>query len=401
MNNTHRLLVAAAGWALLICLAVSLGASCTVGNNPESSDDAGLPSDAPPGADAAPGELKVVTAPVSQDVAINTDVSLSAVIDGPIETIEWRKAGTVIAGANELQLTLKNVQLSDSGEYALIVTNAVGSIEVKATITVTAAPVINARPRAVSAYLGQSAALSVRATGAGLTYQWSKDGVSIAGQTANTLTIKPLTLKSAGTYKVTVSNISGSVSAQTTVAVHGPPVLVAGLSDTTVDVGNALFLGVAATGEGIAYTWSKDGSILAGEVTSDVQRTAALADAGRYTVTVANPAGSVTSSATVTVNDVAPALAWTYLGRISESTGLNEVFTVTLTGRANRAMTWTWNLLHTGCVLLPPTADWTGSGTIAAGTPAGAEVRRLSFGLYRVGNSPCTFGPLIVTGSYQ
>lgn len=405
MNRDFRSFGLMVARLLFVGLALSIGVGCTVGNNaaPSPGTEPGVDSGLEPIPDAPPG-LTIVTPPASQVVAVNSTVSLSAVIDGQVENVEWRKNGNVIEGAKELALTLQNVQLSDSGEYVLKISNVAGSVELKATLTVTSAPVITLRPRAVSAYLGQSTTLSVRATGTGLTYQWFKDGVSVSGQTANSLTLKPVARTSAGTYKVTVSNIAGSVSAQATVAVLGPPVLRKGLSDTTVDVGSPLFLEVDATFDGVDYAWFKDGVKLPGQITSNYTTTAQLADAGKYTVTMTNPAGSVSSSATVTVIDVAPGLAGTYLGLIRDAGGyLNQEYSVTITGRANQAINWTWNLQQNGhCVLLPPTDDWKGGGTIAAGTPAGTEVRHLKFGIYGVNGAatPCSFGPLVLTGSY-
>lgn len=400
MTTTANPFVANWGRVFVVCLALSLGVGCSFDANGGAPLDAVQGTDS--GGDASPdapaGGLRIVTPPSSQLVAINSTVSLSAVVEGQIDKVEWRKKGTVIADAQGLTLVLKNVQVADSGEYELKVSNAVGSAEATAMVTVTAAPAITTRPKAVSAYLGQSATLSVVATGAALAYQWFKDGAAVPGQTADTLMIKNLTLDSAGTYKVSVSNIAGSTSAQAAVTVYGPPVVTTGLKDTTVEAGKTLDLSVAASGAGVSYAWVKDGVPVPGtsSTTTTFSKVADIADAGKYTVTMTNPAGSVTTSATVTVIDVAPLLNTRYIGVVFG----NMEYSVTLAGPANRAMTWQWNLtLSEHCVLSGSTDPQTGSATIAAGTASGTEVRRLTFGLAGIGGR-CEFGPLTVTGSY-
>jgi len=74
------------------------------------------------------------------------------------------------------------------------------------------APAITVQPVAVSVASGQPASFSVTATGDSLTYQWSKDGVSLTGATAATCSIAATTTASAGCYAVTVTNSANSVT---------------------------------------------------------------------------------------------------------------------------------------------------------------------------------------------
>ncbi len=55
------------------------------------------------------------------------------------------------------------------------------------TLTVTRAPAITAQPAAVTACEGTTASFTVTATGAGLSYQWRKNGINIAGEVNPTL----------------------------------------------------------------------------------------------------------------------------------------------------------------------------------------------------------------------
>ena len=77
--------------------------------------------------------------------------------------------------------------------------------------TVTA-PSITVQPSSVSVTEGESATLTVTASGSSLSYQWSKDGTAISGATSATYTISAATTSDAGSYTVAVTNSGGSVT---------------------------------------------------------------------------------------------------------------------------------------------------------------------------------------------
>ena len=83
------------------------------------------------------------------------------------------------------------------------------------------------------------------------------------------------------------------------------PVITSQPVGVSVQVGSAINLSVTATGGNLTYIWKKDGVAIANATSASYSKTSALADAGAYTVSVTNRAGSVTSnSATVTVTAV-------------------------------------------------------------------------------------------------
>lgn len=59
---------------------------------------------------------------------------------------------------------------------------------------------------------GFSVPLSVTATGSGLTYQWLKDGVSIAGATNSVITLLGVTPTTSGVYSVAINNLGGNIT---------------------------------------------------------------------------------------------------------------------------------------------------------------------------------------------
>jgi hypothetical protein len=94
-------------------------------------------------------------------------------------------------------------------------------ITAESTVIESDPPVIVTGPADASVSQGHQFSLSVVASGGALSYQWSKDGVDITGATTATLTT---IATSGGTYKVVVSNPSGTVSDTATVTVR--PVIV-------------------------------------------------------------------------------------------------------------------------------------------------------------------------------
>jgi len=82
------------------------------------------------------------------------------------------------------------------------------------------APTISTQPNTVSVcptvVPGGNVTYTVTATGTGLSYQWRKDGVNIAGATAASLTLTAVTTADVAAYTVLVSNVSGSVLSRPT-----------------------------------------------------------------------------------------------------------------------------------------------------------------------------------------
>jgi hypothetical protein len=72
-------------------------------------------------------------------------------------------------------------------------------------------PTITTQPASTSVVFGDTATLTVVATGA-TSYQWFFGSSPISGVTTSTLTISNVTNAAAGTYTVVVSNAAGSVT---------------------------------------------------------------------------------------------------------------------------------------------------------------------------------------------
>lgn len=135
-----------------------------------------------------------------------------------------------------------------------------------------------------------------------LHYQWRKDGTDLANATASSLSIATAQATDIGMYDVVVSDFSGAVtSAPTWLTVTGlplpPDITTQPLSQVANPGGRAVFT-VAATGSPpLTYQWRFNGSNIAGATQATYVRTnVQAADAGSYSVMLANAFGSVTSA---------------------------------------------------------------------------------------------------------
>ncbi len=173
-----------------------------------------------------------------------------------------------------------------------------------------------ARPAAAPGFTAGTAALAaggrlvcpVVVTGGGsYTYQWYLNGARIAGATANPYIVESLTAANAGTYSVDVANALGTtriVAGTVTVGAVGSPVLTLQPIAKNVVPGGTFTVAAAATGSGLTYQWLRNGTALPGETGAILLRqNVTAADAGNYSVRIANATGSVTSNAaTITLS---------------------------------------------------------------------------------------------------
>jgi len=79
-------------------------------------------------------------------------------------------------------------------------------------IVVTGIPQINSQPVSVIRCTGESATLSVVATGNNLTYQWRRGGQNLQGQNGSSIFLGNLTIPAAGDYDVGIENGCNSVT---------------------------------------------------------------------------------------------------------------------------------------------------------------------------------------------
>lgn len=210
-------------------------------------------------------------------------------------------------------------------------------------------PTIATQPASISVNPGQTGTLTVTANGTPpLAYQWSKDGTALSSGTGATLTLTNAQTTDAGNYTVkitnTYGNVTSSAAAVTVTSSPIPPTITAQPQSVTVNAGDNASFSVAAYGSSpLAYQWNKNGTAVAGATsTSLTLSSVAATDAGNYTVTLTNSAGTVTSSAATLSVNTKPAFT-TQPTSVVTAAGGNVTFTVAATGNPAPTLQWYLN----------------------------------------------------------
>jgi len=149
---------------------------------------------------------------------------------------QWYFNGTAISGATSSSYSIASAQLSNSGSYSVVATNAVSTVTSSGGIlSVTApsgGPVVTAQPLSQTVATGGTVVFSVTPSGviqtssdpsgglraqslealagSATTYQWYFNGNVIAGATNSILVIKATTA-TAGSYSCLIKNSTGSI----------------------------------------------------------------------------------------------------------------------------------------------------------------------------------------------
>ncbi len=196
--------------------------------------------------------------PVNQSVCLGANVTFSVTATGTSITYQWRKGGVNIAGATSSSYTIAAVAAGDAGNYDVVVSGTCppAAISNAAALTIIPSPAITTQPANQTVFVGQNVTLSVVATGSGLTYQWRKGGVNIAGATGSSYTISNVAVADAGNYDVVVSGtcappVISSTATLTvlTIAINTHP------ADRAVCVGANATFSVLASGANLTYQW--------------------------------------------------------------------------------------------------------------------------------------------------
>ena len=190
---------------------------------------------------ATPGSSPVITTqPQPQSVAPGSPASFTVVAGGASPLVyQWRKNSTNIAGATNSTYTIPSASVSDQGFYSVIVSNGLGTAtSTNAFLTVAAVPcsspvTITAQPASQALNSGSTLSLTVAATGTPpLTYQWYKNGVTIANATNSTYSKAGIVSSDSGLYYAIVSNCAGGVaSSNAVVGVSDAPFVAVGLTN--------------------------------------------------------------------------------------------------------------------------------------------------------------------------
>jgi hypothetical protein len=301
------------------------------------------------------GGITVVSQPVSRTNSGGTVATFAVSVVGaaPIQ-YQWFKDGLLllnggkVSGSTNATLTVSNVSGAEVGSYSVVVSNAFGvTTSSVATLTVLAPPVITSQPLSQSVIAGANATFTVGAAGTGpIRYQWSCNGTNLAAATNASLILNGIQPANAGDYFVVVSNNYGArtSSPAATLTVIVPPSILTQPQSAAVLPGTNVTFSVAANGTlPLAYQWRRNGAGIA-NATNDLFNLVNIqsANAGDYTVVVANEGGSVTSAVAVLTVLGPPVII---SGPVSQAVqaGATVNFSVVTGGSAPLGYQWQFN----------------------------------------------------------
>jgi hypothetical protein len=174
------------------------------------------------------------------------------------------------------------------------------------TVTITnEPPTITQQPAPATLTTNAGASVSYSVTAAGtptLTYQWTKNGSSMATQTTSSLALNNLQTTDSGSYAVIVANLYGAVTSSVVnlTVTASPKILQQPLSTWTYTNCSAGFSVLATGSLPLSYQWSRNGAAVSGATLSSLRLSnVQFANAGNYACVVTNLYGSATSAIAV------------------------------------------------------------------------------------------------------
>jgi Concanavalin A-like lectin/glucanases superfamily/Immunoglobulin domain len=184
----------------------------------------------------------IFSQPTNETIIAGNPATFGVTVAGSLPlSYQWYFNGTnQLVGETNAQLTLMDVQLTNTGFYSVTVTNLYGSTNsFSASLAVVMPPLITTQPTNQTVYVGSTATFKMTAIGSlPLFYQWYFNGTNnLKGETNTTLTLTDVQLTNAGIYSVMVTNfLDYMISSNAVLMVNPLPTL------TTIQNANFLLL---------------------------------------------------------------------------------------------------------------------------------------------------------------
>jgi alpha-tubulin suppressor-like RCC1 family protein len=239
----------------------------------------------------------------NQKVCVGVQATFSVTASGaPAPRYQWMK-GTAAAPGTSTNSTYQITpsSLADAGSFYCIVANGISpdAQTQNMTLTVDSPPVISMpnHDTTITRLVGDSLKMTIVASGSDtLHYQWYK-GSSPLGTEAS-LTIKAITFDDSGSYTCSVTNTCKTTNSKVfTLTVNSTPSITMQPLSQILNLAKSTTFIVVATGKPApTYAWQKNGAAISGATSASYTiPSPGISDSGKYTVTVTNSAGSLTS----------------------------------------------------------------------------------------------------------
>ena len=175
--------------------------------------------------------------PVDTTVCEGDVASFSVNVDIPIQQLQWFENGVAIPGASASTYnTNATIPADDGSQFFVALTDSCGNIDSSTVVTLSITPnaVITNQSPDLTICAGDIANFFITATGPNLTYQWLENGIAIAGETNDSLTVSPTTAAMNGNvYSCQVNSTCNNLfSSNMTLTVNDTTVV----ADQSIDI---------------------------------------------------------------------------------------------------------------------------------------------------------------------
>ncbi len=305
-------------------------------------------------------EPEITLPPQDTSLLVNSNAIFTAAATGfGVLSYQWQFNGAPIAGATNSSVTLTNVQLTNDGNYDVVVTNMLGSAtSTVAVLTVLAPPTITQQPQSQTVAVGSNPDISVGANGTqplcpptAMRFGSPYYGASGIGGNSWGFNILNVQTYQAGTYAWAVSNLYGSVVSSNAILTVDVPVSFAQQPQSQNEaIGSQATFSVTVAGTApFTYQWYSnttplsDGGRISGSATANLTITdSQSSDTGSYSVVVSN-AVSVAQSSPANLTVLFPVI----LAKQPQSqvvfAGSNATFSVSAFGDGPVGYNWLFN----------------------------------------------------------
>ncbi len=278
-------------------------------------------------------------------VCSGTTVTLSGNVSGT-GSYSWSGPGGYTA--TDLNPAAFTAGTASAGVYTLTVSNSCGTVTATtAALTVNPLPAVTISGTTIVAF-GSSATLTFSGnSGDVVYYSWTGGGsssitigaggtaaVSVTPSSTTTYTVTNATSAAGCTTVITDQQATVTVDLGCTVA---PTSVSASLSAATICAGGTLTLSGAAT-NATSYSWSGPDGFTSTDL-NPAAITVSTLSSGIYTLTATNPCGSTTATTDIVTVNTAPTSPIAAASATTLCTGT----TLTLTGSADGATSYSWN----------------------------------------------------------
>ncbi|MGA2298152.1 MAG: immunoglobulin domain-containing protein [FCB group bacterium] len=269
-------------------------------NSPQTSSQATLTVNSAP---------KITQNPSSQTLCEGQAASFSVTATGTGLTYQWRINAVNIQNATTSTYAIASIATTDAGNYDCVVNGTCNSPQTsnQAVLTINANPKITQNPITQTTCVGQPAAFNIVATGAGLTYQWRKNGTNITNANASSYSIQTATTNDAGNYDCVVNGTCNNpqTSPQVALTISDLPTISQNPMSQTVCEGKSVLFTITASAPGITYQWRKNSVNISNANASNYTiQNVTSNDAGNYDCVVNGTCNNPTTSspANLTIN---------------------------------------------------------------------------------------------------